>query len=141
MPWYILIFSPFFWIGLHRGQENYYTESIVFKKESFILIELDLVLQNLSEEKKQVYLSSQHLKQMKCPSPYENYLCVLRTYNGIILTNLVDTLDLSNDKTYDSQKIPIVSEIILHKQSIKGQDIKYADRSFLGIGFLNGNFK
>ena len=50
-------------------------------------------------------------------------------------------LDLSNDETLDSQKIPIVSEIILHKRSIVGNDIKYRIRTVFGINFFNANFK
>ena len=60
----------------------------------------------------------------------------------MILTNLVGTLEISNDETLDSQKIPIVSEVVLKRKSINGNDIKYKiNKSVLGIGFLNGNFK
>ena len=101
-------------------EQTYYMKYIIIKKESFILIDSNLVPQNLSEKKKQEYLSNQHLEQTKCPSPYEKYLCVLRTYEGMTLTHLVGTLDLSDDKILNSQKIPIVSEIVLKNRLIKG---------------------
>ena len=90
-------------------------------KNSFVLLDLDFIPKNLSEEKKQEYLSSQHLEEQKCPYPYEDYLCVLRTYKGKILTNLVGTLYLSNGEIGSSQKIPIVSKIVLDKKPIKNR--------------------